>query len=1224
MCGRFPGASDLDAFWENLKSGKDSITEIPKSRWDWQAIYGDPGNDGNKTNIKWGGFIEGVDEFDPLFFNISPREAVSMDPQQRLLMTYTWRAIEDAGYPAQSLSGTKTAIFVGTASTGYSELVAQAGPSIEGHDATSGLPSIGPNRMSYLLNLHGPSEPIETACSSSLVAIHRAVRAMQSGDCEMALAGGIQTIITPWAHISFGRAGMLCEDGRCKTFSKDANGYVRGEGVGMLFLKKLSAAERDGDHIYGLIKGSSENHGGRANSLTAPNPKAQAELLKAAYREAKIDPRTVSYIETHGTGTPLGDPIEINGLKSAFTDLYAAHADSEVTEAHCGLGSVKTNIGHLELAAGVAGVIKVLLQLKHQTLVKSLHCEQVNPYIQLQGSPFYLVNEMRPWAARKDASGRVLPRRAGVSSFGFGGVNAHVIIEEYCVPQSNALPPVAITADLPALIVLSAKSEDRLREQAKQLLAHISHHSYAEADLGNIAYTLQVGREAMDHRLALAAVTIADAKESLRGYVEGKWENGAIGSCYRGEVKKNKDVLSALSTDEDASGLLRTWLEKGKYSKLLELWVSGLSLDWAVLYEQGSAYAALEPRRISLPTYAFAKERYWPGDMNSAQEHVKNESGNSVGPVAIPPRFQKHYALPKNALMAREYWQESPQLLDEDILRTRAVGKGPQRVLVLYRRLPDLEMLSKALLHYWQGFANKLLIESLRIADVRTVEELLGSHLATNVAPDVVFYVPGIESVDAPSPESEGRACFTQDRRLLGEGELELLFAIAQTLIRRAGTKSLDLHHCYAQCRSVANIYREGLAGLFRAIAMECPSHRYRNIACTRLADLSDYKGIVSEWLAASSAQQIPVQVPELSYREGKRYATRFSEWQPGLSELTNSSPFRPGATYLMVGALGEVGLRMCLALAQEFKPRLIVLSRRPDNRVQDPYLDSALSRLEQAGAQVLYRSVDITDAEKVAEVFKDVKAAVGAIHGVVHFARTVEDGPLHDKTFPAFRETIAAKVVGTLNIDKVTADEPLEFFIVFSSMAAFGIAGSPDYGYATAFQNAFVRDRNRKLLENERQGASIAFCWGQWAADAYSNRDRDAALKGMGFDFIDASFALHTMAIALHELQADLKRPGINDRLASDVLGAMAVNDRESVKQLYGLAADDGPADLGSKTTYPIKLQANAGADDLSVDDLVALSERLDGNDDAIRSSLLDRSYSQLNRLYESLITHS
>ncbi|WP_244127699.1 type I polyketide synthase, partial [Burkholderia gladioli] len=279
LSARMPMAEDADAFWQNLLDGRDCIEEIPAMRWDWQAIYGDPTDDAGRTRVKWGGFIDGIDEFDPRFFGITPREAQVMDPQQRLLMTHVWKAIEDAGYSAQALSGSRTALFVGTSLSGYGNLLAQSAQAQAAFTSTSVVPSIGPNRMSYFLNLHGPSEPIETACSSSLVAINRGIAVLRDGSCEMAIVGGINTIVTPDAHVSFSKAGMLSEDGRCKTFSAEANGYVRGEGVGMLVLKRLSDAQAAGDAIYAVIRGGSENHGGRASSLTAPNPQAQAALL---------------------------------------------------------------------------------------------------------------------------------------------------------------------------------------------------------------------------------------------------------------------------------------------------------------------------------------------------------------------------------------------------------------------------------------------------------------------------------------------------------------------------------------------------------------------------------------------------------------------------------------------------------------------------------------------------------------------------------------------------------------------------------------------------------------------------------------------------------------------------------------------------------------------------------------------------------------------------------
>lgn len=607
----------MNEFWNILIQGKDCITEIPEDRWDWKKYYGDPQKEANKTNIKWGGFIEGVYEFDPLFFGISPKEAELMDPQQRLLMIYVWKVIEDAGYSAESLSGTLTGIFVGTGgSNGYGDLLRQANI-IEGYSTTGIVPSVGPNRMSFFLDIHGPSEPIETACSSSLVAIHRAVNAIRDGSCNMAIAGGINTIISPDMHISFNKAGMLSIDGRCKTFSDKANGYVRGEGVGMLFLKKLSEAERNRDHIYGLIQSTAENHGGRSKSLTAPNPKAQADVLIAAYSKAGIDPRTVSYIEAHGTGTPLGDPIEINGLKMAFKELFKTNGSSNNNNVHCGLGTVKSNIGHLELAAGVAGVIKVLLQLKHKTLVKSLHCETLNPYIQLNDSPFYIVRDNRDWKALRDEKGNDLPRKAGVSSFGFGGVNAHIVIEEYMKKQERK--PASMSEQTPVIILLSAKDAERLKVYARELLEHIEIEGYEDARLADIAYTLQVGREGMNERLGFIANSMKQMKEKLERYVKGTEE---IAEIYRGQVKGNKEALSMLAVNEETQESIEKWIQSKDYRKIVDLWVKGINFDWNKLYE------ANKPYKLSLPGYPFAKKRYWiKSDMdrqkdNSSLKHL--------------------------------------------------------------------------------------------------------------------------------------------------------------------------------------------------------------------------------------------------------------------------------------------------------------------------------------------------------------------------------------------------------------------------------------------------------------------------------------------------------------------------------------------------------------------------------------------------------------------------
>ncbi|AJH24551.1 polyketide synthase [Bacillus velezensis] len=623
----FPMAENPEMFWENLAGEKDCISEIPPERWDWRQYYGDPQKDKNASNVKWGGFIDETAQFDPLFFGISPHEAEMMDPQQRLLMMHVWKAIEDAGCSAKSLSGTNTGIFAGTTNSGYAQEASKFHIEIEGSSAAGTVPSIGPNRMSYFLNIHGPSEPIETACSSSLVAVHRAVRAIQAGDCGIAIAGGVNAIVSPDMHISFNKAGMLSEDGRCKTFSDQADGYVRAEGAGMIVLKTLSDAERDGDRIYAVIRGTAENHGGRAASLTSPNPKAQTEVMIKAYKQANIDPRTVSYIEAHGTGTALGDPIEINGLKAAFAALYQKAGVTAPDQPHCGLGSVKTNIGHTELAAGMAGLLKIILQMQHKTLVKSLHCETVNPYISLDGSPFYFVRETQPWKAATDDSGNELPRRAGVSSFGFGGVNAHVVLEEYVSPVEEKQWTAGELQ--PSLFILSAKTAEQLKERAEQLRRYLEKSHSADGALADIAYTLQLGRDEMEERLAVIAETKEELTNALNDFLSGK-ETGQ--NFFTGRNKAMKQLFTEMTDNAEMSEAVDQWIEAGKYAMLAKLWVQGLHVDWSKLYQDE------RPKKVSLPVYPFAKTHCW---IPHSAQHIRHREtyGTDTSPLETYERL---------------------------------------------------------------------------------------------------------------------------------------------------------------------------------------------------------------------------------------------------------------------------------------------------------------------------------------------------------------------------------------------------------------------------------------------------------------------------------------------------------------------------------------------------------------------------------------------------------
>ena len=599
MSGIFPQSRDLEAFWDHLLAGQNLVTEVPAERWNWRDCFGDPGKESNKTNSRWGGFIDDVDRFDPDFFYISEPEARLMDPQQRLFLQTAWKSIEDAGYRASQLSGSATGVFVGTQFNDYQTLLEGID---EPHAITGNQDTILPNRISYLLNFHGPSEPVNTACSSGLVAVHRAVRSLRSGECELAIAGAVSLMLTPANMIAASRLGMLARDGKCKTFDKDADGFVKGEGVAALILKPLKQALADGDPIHAVIRGSQQNHGGKTSSLTAPNPTAQAALLVGAYQEAGFDPETVSYIEMHGTGTALGDPVEVAGLERAFQDLAKLRGTSLKRKGFCGLGSVKTNIGHLEPAAGIAGLVKVILAMRHKKLPASLHLKTMNPHIKLENSPFFVVRSTRDWEPLADENGHPLPRRAGVSSFGFGGVNAHVAIEEYEARRSQAPPPV------PQVIVLSAKNKQALNRVAANLLAFLNNRSPEEGMLARIAFTLQVGREPMESRLAFVASDIESCKTKLVHFLKGDstevYESGQpIGP-----------VVGPAANDLEAQA---------------RQWVQGKMIDWR-------RYHSHPPARMSLPTYPFARKRYWvPASQRkeAAQPQVEATPGLSHHPM---------------------------------------------------------------------------------------------------------------------------------------------------------------------------------------------------------------------------------------------------------------------------------------------------------------------------------------------------------------------------------------------------------------------------------------------------------------------------------------------------------------------------------------------------------------------------------------------------------------
>lgn len=1185
---RFPGAEDATAFWQNLAAGHNAISDATAQRWPANDFYSAERNRPGKSISKWAGLLVDIDCFDPQFFNLSPREAELMDPQQRLFLQEAWAALEDAGYATTTLTGQRCGVFVGCTAGDYQHQLVNETVT-EAYSFMGNSTAILAARIAYHLNLTGPSIAIDTACSSSLVALHLACESIQLGTSELAIAGGVSILTTPAFHILASQTGMLSPQGQCQTFAQGADGFVPSEGVGVVVLKPLAQAIADGDHIYGAIKGSAINQDGKTNGITAPNGPAQTALATRVYEQYGIEPTTISYVEAHGTGTALGDPIEV----AALSDAFRQYSDKT---GYCAIGSVKSNIGHALAAAGIAGLIKVLLAFKHGKLPPSLHFTQPNEHIDFAHSPFTVNTTLSDWVVQ------VGPRRAAISSFGFSGTNAHLVVEEH-QGKGLGIREQGLGVDEPQVIVLSAKSEERLRVYAQRLLAYFGLRQSNDADasakameptgaikqtatitqnvqqriaellrvevdeidpsqplesygldtvqlnhlkaaleeqyscelpltlmsmqasvqavaaeilsfavartdavdcaettampiasppsLADIAYTLQVGREAMDVRLAFVAETITDASKTLSDFLAGQSDG-----CYQGNQQTQQQQLNLLTEGDEAQAFVEAVIQRGKLDKVAQLWVSGVEIDWSLLHHSG------KPKRISLPTYPFAKQRYWLPDATKEElpsaivmdEPLQNQDDNPL-------------------LCFSEQWIAQALSTDgvdwvEAIRHQRDI-----RILVLYAEQAD-------------GAAMRTLLTQIETILHNTVDNENGLHY--QFVRLTASGTEGMPSEDATLPISDQAAIARWIKALKGNDQLpdllfilsshsectgsthdfptsntyqdqiSFVFHIIQGFMQQSWGKPLRGYYLFAQDDDSPRVALEALSGLMRTAALENPAHLYQSIQVDSTLT-SEQKAVVllHEWLLGNSLGTTSEYLPMVRYQGGNRYVTALQE-TVALSTHAETG-FRSRAVYLIVGGLGEIGYQLCRYLSESYQSTLVILAR---SRL-DETKRRQIEQIEQGGGKVCYYPVDITDRPALHATMTQVKEDVGPIAGVIHLAVGVNDDLTVNKSFDSFLRVMGPKVEGTLYLDEVTQDEPLEFFMLFSSMAAFGVKGSPDYAYANAFQNAFAQWRAQQIDRGQRRGRTRSLCWGQWVLDHYSTAERNELLRQKGFELL-------------------------------------------------------------------------------------------------------------------------
>ena len=1111
IAGRFPHARNVDEFWQNLQQGRDSITDFPAARR----------RDGWPTHLMRGGFLDDVDCFDPLFFNITPRDAKLMDPQERLFLEVVWEALEDAGYTRarlQTPDQSKVGVYVGLMHYEYPFFgveLSQQGTTADAGSCPAGVA----NRVSYFLGLRGPSMAVDTMCSSSLTSIHLAVEALRRGECALAIAGGANLSLHPNKFIQARRLHTISSDGRCHSFGADASGYVPGEGVAAILLKPLQRAIADGDIIHAIIKATAVNHGGKTNGYTVPSPASQGDLVCEALQRARIDAGTISYLEAHGAGTVLGDPIEIEGLLRAFSA-------ENLPPRSCAIGSVKTNIGHLEGAAGITGLIKVVLQMKHKRLVPSLHAEKLNPNIDWDKSPFFVQRTLGDWPARPS-----LPKRAGISSFGAGGSNAHVILESHEAQTKPRRP-----ATTPHLIVLSARDEDRLKASAGKLAAFLRQHSsewvtshrqidndrllaelariakgelpaalsgresvpgakeigsylmdtcagtesssHGQLHLEDVAFTLQTGREPLKERLAFV---VSDFEE-LCGRLE-QYCSGEVAGIFRGHVVEADVVPPFQGAEADLA-------------RIGQHWVSGGSVDWTRLHQDRDV------RRIHLPSYPFAKMRCWLDE--------PARPARAVAPSKVPV-FEKGWVL-ESAAQVKQFPAAGPVLClfhsgSESIAQELARIAGPDQVVLVREGGPAQD-------------------QTLAFGDeataARVIERLLESRGSIHGWIDLC-------DVYRTTPDS---------------GSWAARLGMLQRLLSSHSRSELRLLHLTQGLQNLPGA-RPDLAGARMAALIRSLPGEYRRITSILIdTDASPdqpslfAEQILSEW----SSRENP---GEICYRAGHRYRSQ-------LNRVTLSAQHElvvdPSRSYVITGGTRGLGALAAQFLVRRGARKLALMGIQPlPPRNQWPQIPpdhpsqgtmAQIRKLEDAGAQVMLFTGSLADRHNLAEFLDRVRSSLGELGGVIHCAgyRTPGHTSFALKDLREIKAVFEPKVEGVEVLAELCSADKLSFFVLFSSISAVApqlAAGVIDYAAANGYMDFFAGFQART---GRNYFHSI-----NWPAWRESGSGRAAAdfCAHMGIDSIDdeEGLAVLEQIASVHSHANLIPCPAIADKFDPQAL---------------------------------------------------------------------------------------
>ncbi|MFF2175852.1 SDR family NAD(P)-dependent oxidoreductase [Lysinibacillus sp. NPDC058147] len=1036
MAVKFPMADTLDEYWNNIANGINCIRDLPEQRELDAKNYLKYNGKSEDANFLMSAYLEDIDKFDYDFFRITPKDASLMNPVQRIFLEVSWAAIENAGYAGEEIEGSKTGVYLGFISDlegyKYKEMIHDLDPHSLPICVAGNLSSMVPARISYLLNLKGPSMLIDTACSSSLVSVDIACKALRNGDCDMALAGGARLGLLPIDKEYF-KIGIESSDSFTRSLDEYSDGSGLGEGIGAVLLKPLRKAMRDNDNIYAVIKGSTTNQDGQSMGITAPNPIAHKELLTAGWNEAGINPETLDYIEVHGSGTKLGDAIEIDGLKNAF----GMYTDKKQ---FCAISSIKSNIGHLYEGAGIAGLIKAVLALKNKKIPPSLHFNVPNKNITFNDSPLYINTKLRDWE-QKD-----YPRRCGISSFGISGTNCHVVLEE--------APKVETTYEKDGLqiLTLSAKKPELILRMVDNLYQHLLSNS--NINFSDVCYTLNTGRNHFKCRLAIVADSTFELLKKLRLLLQSGI-NGQVNSGHKGiyygehHIVSEENAVSRLGTitestkrrmDTEINEFMERHLDNLSHSNIVDQvcrsYIVGAKINWNLFYRDGTYF------KVNLPGYTFDKKRCWLDipDWSSISKddtktyykiswdkrrklEAKNDEDDGTIIVINHSETSMNEIISNYKKMGRNVvevsYGDSNSNFDGNSF---TITGSEEEYTKLFEHLRNKSPITK-IIHaasWSQKFENTISIHAIDDSIHKSVESLL--------------YLT----------------------RALVNGGFE---QVIDLVIITENANEVD------GTEEVINPLHASLIGFGKVLRKEHPNLRSRCIDVDKFTKLED---VINELESDVSSYQV-------AYRRGERYVEVFKE--VSLEEQPHREiPFYQQGVYMITGGTGGIGLEVANFLSSKLPINIALLNRTPmpDRRQWDRIIEenqdrktiekiTHIQQIESSGATVQCISVDVSNKEEMSIAVSQLREKFGRINGVFHCAGVGNPGEILQRDIDQFLHVIRPKIHGTRILDELTEQDKPDFFILFSSISTlFPAHGQSDYVAANAFLDAYSQYRNK------------------------------------------------------------------------------------------------------------------------------------------------------------------